>query len=259
MADTQDIPSITIGQDMQALSKKQEQAYDHPGHFWEFVFNQKLASFHWEIAEILLEGHTNPTGECNPALVLAPRDHAKSTCGEAFILWKIGHNPLELVQIVSSVQPLAKQRLRKVASCIKENEKYRSLFGNLFPDDSEYTWSTEAIEVIRDRSQAWETGQAERDPTCVALGITTSVEGGRSTLQVFDDIVSVENSQSELTRDSVRTKFWMSFDPMLLPNGQQILFGTRYHYADFYSELIPLFDTEKLYTALYPDSPEQDE
>jgi hypothetical protein len=79
------------------------------------------------------------------------------------------------------------------------------------------------------------------------------IEGGRATCQIYDDIVTRANSSSEIQRASVKQAFWMSFDPMLQPSGQQVIFGTRYHYADFYSELIPLFDTDKYYTDLYPD------
>jgi hypothetical protein len=249
---TADISSISIASGLRESSKKEEQAYDHPAHFHEYVFHHTLGTFHWEIYERILDGYNNPEGDSNPLLVLAPRDHAKSTIGEAFLLWCIGKNPLELCQIVCSVMPLARKRLTKVASAIRDSERYKDLFGTLFPNDPDYEWSRDAIEVKRDRSQVWSQGKAERDPTVAALGITTTVEGGRATLQVYDDIVSSENSRSPILRSSVREKFWMAFNPMLLPKGQQIFFGTRYHYSDFYSEIVPIFDKERLYTALYP-------
>jgi hypothetical protein len=125
------------------------------------------------------------------------------------------------------------------------------MFGELYPDSLDYTWKHDALEVIRDKGRVWSEGGAERDPTVAAFGVETSVEGGRATLQVYDDIVTVTNSRSLVQRTTVREKFWMSFDPMLLPEGQQLIFGTRYHYEDIYSEFIPLFDTDRFYTDLY--------
>ena len=253
-----EIPSISIASGLVSRGKKAEQAYDSPGHFHEYVFNQALAPFHWEMYEVLLEGHKHPEGKYNPFLCLAPRDHAKTTVGEAFALWTVGLNQQELVQFICSVSTLARQRLKKIESCIRNNRRYKDLFGQLYPDNIEYTWNNDAMEVLRDREAVWEAGREERDPTFAAFGIDTSVEGGRATKQFFDDIVTRSNSSSEVQRDTVKQAYWMSFDPMLVPTGQQVIFGTRYHYLDFYSELIPGLDNEGLYTDLYMNSDEED-
>ena len=95
-------------------------------------------------------------------------------------------------------------------------------------------------------------------PTFLAVGITTSVEGGRASLQVYDDIVTSENSKTELGRQATSDKFWMSFEPMLLPKGQSVTVGTRYHYEDFYAELIKKYDTEDRYPDLYMHEEEEE-
>lgn len=252
--DPSEITTINIASNMRKRSKDAELSYEHPGHFQEYVFNHKIPKFAWEVYEVLLEGHKHPEGEAGTFLCLAPRDHTKTTIGEAFALWKVGPNPLELVQCICSVMSLARQRLRKIESCIRFNPRFYELYGNLYPgEDPDYIWNRDAMEVVRDRKTAWETGQVERDPTFAAFGMETSVEGGRAGLQFFDDIVTVANSSSEVQRDATSLKFWMSFDPMLLPSGQQYIVGTRYGYEDLYAELIPKFDTDRLYTALYGD------
>jgi hypothetical protein len=244
--------SISIASGLRERSQNEERAYDHPGHFHEYVFQQKLAPFHWEMFELLLEGMKAPLGDMNPALILAPRDHAKTTnVTESYPLWRVGLNPLELVQIICSTSSLARKRLRKIASCIQFNERYIQLFGNLYPNDSDFVWSRDELEVLRDRTKVWKEGSAERDATFAAFGITTSVEGGRATLQAYDDIVTFENSKTDIGRSATSDKVWMSFDPMLLPQGQQIYIGTRFHYADFYSELIAKLDTEGRYVDEY--------
>lgn len=243
--------TIHIASGLRERSKKEELAYDHSGHFQEYVFGHKLAKCHWEVHELMMEGRRDPQGPYNPALVLMPRDFAKTTMAEAFCLYRIGHNPLELTQFICSIVTKAEQRLAKIGSCIQHNTRYKQMFGELYPDSLDYTWKHDALEVIRDKGRVWSEGGAERDPTVAAFGVETSVEGGRATLQVYDDIVTVTNSRSLVQRTTVREKFWMSFDPMLLPEGQQLIFGTRYHYEDIYSEFIPLFDTDRFYTDLY--------
>tara|TARA_B100000745_G_scaffold265308_1_gene190304 strand:+ start:3853 stop:4644 length:792 start_codon:yes stop_codon:yes gene_type:complete len=251
-----DMESISLLSGMKERSLAEERAYDHPAYFHEYIFNQKLPKFQWEIMETLKEGHENPdNSDVNPLLILAPRNHGKTAlAAESFPLWKVGRNPLEMVQVISSVISLAIERMGKIESCIRFNQRYIDMFGNLYPENNnDYTWKTDRFEVMRDQTAAWESGNIQRDATFAAFGITTSVEGGRSTLQVYDDVVSFENSQSETSRHNVSAKFWMSFDPMLLPTGQQVFLGTRFHYDDLYAELIPIFDTEKLYTDLYPE------
>ena len=249
-----DIETVGLLSGLKTRSLAEERAYDHPAYFHEYVFNQKLPPFQWEIMETLMEGDANPSNsDVNPLLILAPRNHGKTAlAGESFPLWKVGRNQTEMVQIISSVISLAIERMGKVESCIRFNERYKSLFGNLYPETPDYTWKTDRFEVVRDRAAAWESGDIQRDATFAAFGITTSVEGGRSTLQIFDDVVSFENSQSKTNRSNISNKFWMSFDPMLMPKGQQIFLGTRFHYDDLYAELIPILDNEKLYTDLYP-------
>lgn len=257
---TKELPAaINLAAGLRERSRKEEQAFDHPGHFQEYIFNHKIPKFMWEVYEIILDGYKNPRGDNNPALILAPRSHTKTTVGEATILWRIGKNPLELCQEICGVSKKASERLLKIASCIRENERYIGMFGSLYPNDADFKWNSEEVEVKRDRARVWAKGNAERDPSCAAYGIDSSIEGGRATLQVFDDIVTRANASSEVQRASVRAAYWMSFDPMLLPEGQQIIFGTRYHYADLYSELIPLFDSDKLYTDLYPEVPTDNE
>lgn len=256
-----DVASIGILSGMRQRSIDEERAYDHPAYFHEYIFNQKLAPFQWEIMEALKEGADNPNNsDVNPLLILAPRNHGKTAlAGESFPLWKVGRNRLELVQVISSVISLAIERMGKIESCIRFNKRYKSMFGDLYPESPDYTWKTERMEVVRDRTAVWESGDIQRDATFAAFGITTSVEGGRSTLQIYDDVVSFENSQSETSRRNISNKFWMSFDPMLMPKGQQIFLGTRFHYDDLYAELIPILDSQMLYTDLYPSVAESSE
>ena len=259
MAKIADLATISIAQGLRSRSKAEERALDHPAAMHEYVFNQTVPDFHWEMTDIYLDARRSARKEQvnGMLLFLAPRDHAKTTVfAETVPLWEIGKDNTTLAQVISSVDSLAKKRVKRVANCIQFNIRYINLFGNLCPGtDQSYTWSPsgEAIEVKRDRSLVWASeGGDERDPTLAAFGILGSVEGGRATYQCYDDIVNLRNSRSDMPRLQVREKFWMSFDPMLLPWGVAVVIGTRYHYEDLYSELIPILDSESRYTELYP-------
>ena len=79
MAKVQDVPSINIASGLRARSKKEELAYDNPGHMHEYIINQTIDSFHWEWIEMIQEGFSDPYGRYNPSLILAPVDHAKTS------------------------------------------------------------------------------------------------------------------------------------------------------------------------------------
>ena len=255
-----DMATINIADNLRSRSKAEQRAYDHPAAMHEYIFDQTVPNFHWEMIDIYLDARRRARrdNEQGQLLFLAPRDHAKTTIfAETIPLWEIGQDNTILGQIISSVDKLAKLRVKRVAKCIQFNPKYISLYGDLYPGtDQTYTWSPsgEAIEVKRDHSLVWSSkGGDERDPTLAAFGILGSVEGGRAVYQCYDDVVNLRNSRSEVIRLQVREKFWMSFDPMLLPFGVAVIIGTRYHYEDLYSELIPVCDKdERRYAELYP-------
>ena len=252
-----DIADINILSGMKTRSRKEQLAIDHPGHMMEYIFNIALATFQWEWIELIMEAFKDPLKN-SPCCIIAPRNHGKTyICVEGITCWHIGKYPTRQNQVISSTDEIAKQRVKKVGQVIRYNEKYRNLFGELYPgSDQTFRWSPsgEAIDVKIDREAAFaEGGDIARDATLIALGILTSVEGGRANLQVFDDVVNQRNSQSEVTRHQVLQRFEQAFMPMLYPDGVRIIVGTRYHYKDLYGYLIPKLDQDRFYTALYAD------
>ena len=83
-----DMASISVLSGMRERSVAEERAYDHPAYFHEYIFNQTLPPFQWEIMETLMEGDANPSNQdVNPLLILAPRNHGKTAlAGESFPL-----------------------------------------------------------------------------------------------------------------------------------------------------------------------------
>ena len=62
--------SISVFSGLRERGKKEELAYDHPGHFHEYAFNQTLAIFHWEIYDLVLENAQLEMPSEDPALQL---------------------------------------------------------------------------------------------------------------------------------------------------------------------------------------------
>ena len=247
------LKSLSIISNLKTKSKKEELAYDHPGHMHEYIFNQSIPKFHWNILEGFMEGYLDPYGKYNPYLLLAPRSHGKTTLAEDYIAWRIGKTPLIKVQIITGKEDLAFARIDKIGKILEFNELFINLFGNLSTNGMEgFKWNAQRKDAFRELG-----GGQERDSTLTGFGIEGQPEGTRADLQFYDDIVTLENSQSETARENIQNKYEMSFRPILQPDGQEIFAGTRYHYSDFYGQLIQICDSvEKRYKDLWIDNPD---
>lgn len=240
-------------------SKKEELALVNVGHFHEYVFGETLAKFQWEWCEAYHAACKQPS-LYSPLVLLCPRMHGKTTWAESVILHRIGNAPHEVNQVISAAKSAAQDRVKRVGGVIREDERYQQLFGDLYPgNDPRYTWSDageaidvkQRVEAVKDLSKG--PRQAKRDPTLRACGITTKITGARAHFQLFDDMVDLENSKSEIQRIAVKEHFEMTYKPMLHVGGIQVVIGTRWHYDDLYAHLIQQHDREGKYTALYMD------
>jgi hypothetical protein len=89
------------------------------------------------------------------------------------------------------------QAIGKHISDPRHGRLVQAVFPELKPDPAR-SWSSEQINVIRPHINP-ETGMVvdDRDPTVEAWGISSSPEGGRADLLVFDDITSLQTSVLE--------------------------------------------------------------
>ena len=246
------IKAINLTSGLIAKSRKEELAHDHPGHMHEYIFHQTLPQFHWDIFNGFIEGYLDPFEKFNPYLLLAPRNHGKTTIAESYILWRIGNNVEIKIQIITGKEDLAFERIDKIGKTMEFNEAYINLFGALSTNGIEgFKWNAQKRDALRPL-----TGGGERGATLSGFSIDGQGEGTRADLQFYDDIVTLANSQTEETRNSIKTKYNMSFKPILNVHGQEIFAGTRFHYADFYGDLIEICDRdEKLYVDLWASNP----
>lgn len=173
-------------------------------------------------------------------LQLWPRGHGKTECTTInYVTWLIGNYPNIHVNIVTKTASLAEEILTAIITRFESDEKYKEIFGNLKSQQPK-KWTNR--EIIVDRNEI------SKNPTLKATGLMGPITGGRSDLIVCDDIIDEENVRTLLQMEKVYTWFNKVLYPTLYPWGGIIVIGTRWHYADIYTELInkwPSVDVKK--------------
>ncbi len=159
---------------------------------------------------------------------LAPRSHAKSQIHTiAYCLWEIYRNPNIRIVIASNTGGMAVAFAREIRKRIEDNP----VFKDILPDNlQEAKWTDAAFEVKRTIS--------DRNATVFAVGANSGILSKRADIIICDDIIDEENSATPGQRQKVRTWFFKTLEPVLEPNGRLIIVGTRWHYADFYGDIL---------------------
>lgn len=165
----------------------------------------------------------------NPQLLfLAPRSHFKSTCiTVVYAIYRIVRNPAVRILIVNEILDNAKGFLREIKSHL-QSQKFRDEFGDMCQNSSK--WSEAAITIQSER--------LSKDPTVAVAGSLGSIVSRHCDLIIVDDPISFKNSQTTLQRQRVSRWFAETLFPILEPDGQMIVTGTRWHFDDLYGEIL---------------------
>jgi len=164
------------------------------------------------------------------ALIVAPRNHGKTTQLMARVVWELGKNPNLRIKIVCQSDKKAKERLYEIQQALESNPRVRWVFPELRPADKG-EWSKHAFYVQR-------TGQA-RDPSVEAAGVLSSATGGRADLIIYDDIVDRRNAlQFPRLRIQVTQSYRDDWTNLLEPDGRSWYICTLWHKEDLTHELI---------------------
>jgi len=162
-------------------------------------------------------------------LLLWPRGHGKTTTIILYILWLIGNNPNIHINIVTKTSSLAEEILTAIIANIESNQRYIDIFGNLKPEQPR-KWTSQELIINRD--------EISPNPTLRASGIMGPQTGKRSDIILADDMIDEENVRTPLQLEKVATWFNKVLIPTLYPWGAIIVIGTRWSYADLYTELL---------------------
>lgn len=158
-------------------------------------------------------------------LVEASRFHGKTTLTIAFCLWMLGNNPNLRIKFFCQNDKRAKERLFELRQNIEKNPAVRLVFPNLKQaENGEWTKTKLVVERSADI----------KDASFEAIGITSSVTGGRADLVVCDDVCDLRTSVLYPSfRDQIIQKFKGEMLPMLDPgHGKIIYIATPWHRAD---------------------------
>ncbi len=163
-------------------------------------------------------------------LIIAPRDHGKTSQIVGRVAWEIGRNPNLRIKIACASDGRAKERLFEVVQHIEYNPRIREVFPNLRQADSG-EWSKHKIIVQRD--------VPHRDASIEALGITSTATGGRADLLIADDAVDRRNALSfPALREQIKQAWKSDWTNLLEPDSRIWYICTLWHKDDLSHQLM---------------------
>ncbi len=179
--------------------------------------------FHGELCDFLMKN-----GELK--LALAPRGHLKSTIITfGYVLWRIVCNPEIRILITNYKGENAKAFLHQIRGEIQMNERFQLFYGYLIPDFKKVKWNESALTMRRNTNP--------KEATIETTGVGAEITSRHYDLIIFDDVVGPENIGTLEQIQKLRT-WYNQMISILEPGGDQIIVGTRWHFADLYGFLI---------------------
>jgi len=194
-----------------------------PIAFMEDILGLEIKDFHKEWIE-LFEKHKF-------VVLLAPRGFGKTTIVGGYIIWRIVRDPDIRILIVTINQNKANEMMTFIQHHLEKNEKLIEIFGE---QKGTGEWSRNQLRVKRQGIS----GVAHKEPTLEVLGVESKMISGHYDLIVLDDITDLQNSRTEHRRRELQDWYSHILLPMLLPNGQIIDIGTRFHQNDIHGFLM---------------------
>lgn len=169
-------------------------------------------------------------------LDLWPREHFKSTAITlAAVIQAILNDPELTVGIFSFNRPSAKAFLRSIKWQFEMNEKLKELFPDILyadPNKEALKWSEDDGIIVKRRGMP-------KEMTVEAWGLVDGQPTGKHyRLMVYDDVVVPGSVTSPEMINKVTEAISISFNLGSQMGGRRWMVGTRYHFADTYSELI---------------------
>jgi len=167
-------------------------------------------------------------------IVLMPRYSYKSCiCTVGYALWKLASDPNLRILIYSDTATKAQGFLTDIKNHIygkAERSKFRDIYGPWETDPHKGKWNESMIELrIR--------GIAYKEPNVDTGGIETTKVGAHYDIIIFDDIVSDVNTTTKDQMDKTHACYQKSLS-LLVPKGETLIVGTRWHFGDLYGRLI---------------------
>ncbi|GAA5437559.1 hypothetical protein [Deinococcus aquaticus] len=171
-------------------------------------------------------------------LLLAPREHLKSSTLTTYLLHKVLYNPEIRILIVTISDSLATGMLQRIKSILETNTTIRQLFGDVKGNG---VWGADGLTLKRKNIYT--------EPTIKAIGIGTAAVGSRCDLLICDDLIDSTKADSPTERDKLSERFNGELSSLVSDGGKTIVLGTRKGAHDLYSELL---DNKSYYCLVQP-------
>ncbi len=208
-----------------------------PSAFFEYCFRDERT---WEPLETqwYQEEWNAALDNGTRVVIIAPRNHGKTTFLVARTIWELGRNPDLRIKIVCASDPKARERLWEITQHLRTNPRVREVFPHLEPaEDAE--WSKHQITVKRTARH--------RDASVQALGILSTVTGARTDLLIADDVVDQRNAiLMPALRSAVKSSWLNDWSLTLEPDARVWYLATPWHRDDLTANL----QTNQAYTVI---------
>lgn len=168
-------------------------------------------------------------------LLLSPRGHLKSTvCTVAYALWRSVRVPDARILIANYKLDTAKSFLFQIRNELGR-ERFKAFYPKLAPNLKNVKWNETQITLNRSSNP--------KEATFEVTGVGGEITGKHYDVILFDDIQGPENvgTLEQLTK---LKNWWNQMQAILEPGGDQVLVGTRWHYADIYGFIIQNLQNE---------------
>jgi len=191
-------------------------------------------------------------------VIHVPVEHAKSTWFSLVLpLWFMCKDRNTQGCIISNTARQAEGFLRAIKWHMEYNELFLADFGDYIIPAKKVKWADSAIMIERDSVQQ------SKDPTIAAIGTGGAILGARLDWVVADDILDLNNTQTEILRKKVEDWWLEIIDSRVVEDGRKIVLGTLQHTRDllcylsdldeyFYVHLDAL-DKKDFKTTLWPE------
>lgn len=191
----------------------------------------------WNQIRDVVEPGKHPAPEKTEAIILAPREHGKTSTMVTILQYILGRNPCLRIKYVSKNDDVSLDVVGQVKKNIERNVRVREVFPNLkqAPNGS---WSGSAIDVARvDVDGKWlEDDLGIKDASLEAYGVTSPATGGRADIIFFDDMIGSREAIYEPGRlEKITKAFYM--DWLNIGGKRHIVIGTPWTPDDVIAQL----------------------
>ena len=139
----------------------------------------------------------------------------------------MGHDPNIRILVCSKAASLATDILSEVRRNIDYNDRLQQVFPTLLPGQP---WTDSQFTVERTR--------IDKSKTMRAVGLHGMITGGRADLILLDDPFDETEARTAAQREKIITFIEKVLIPTLTPTGELVAIGTRWHYDDYWNNLI---------------------